>query len=90
MDSQNVTAPEWMILNVDFALKLSKYTSLKQFICLKLILKNFSTILHSQFNGHTLPVTPFNTVEVVTRKQLGHFENSKLPCNEKHFSQPRS
>ena len=33
-----------------------KLLSLK---CLKWILKNFSSILHSQFNYHTLPVTPF-------------------------------
>ena len=49
-----------MILKVDFVLKLSSFTSLKRFICLKWIIKNFSTILNSQFNYHTLPVTPFN------------------------------
>ena len=37
------------------------YTSLKRFKCLKWILKHFFTILHSQFNYHTLPVTPFNS-----------------------------
>ena len=42
-----------MILNVDFALNLSNYTSLKRLICLNK-LNNMS-----QFNGHTLPVTPF-------------------------------
>ena len=45
----------------DFALKLSNHTSLKRFIDLSLMNhKNYSTILHSQFNYHTLPpVTPF-------------------------------
>ena len=33
-----------MSLNVDFDLKLSNYRSLKRFICLEWILKNFSTI----------------------------------------------
>ena len=47
------------ILNVHFSLKFSNYTSLKRFLCLKWILKIFSTILHSQFKYHTLPVTPF-------------------------------
>ena len=47
-----------MILNVDFALKHSNYIFWKLFICLKLILIQ-STILHTQFNHHTLPVTPF-------------------------------
>ena len=35
IDAQNITMPKWMILNVDFALKLSNYASLKRFICLK-------------------------------------------------------
>ena len=39
-----------MILNVDFAPKLGNYTTLKFFICLKWIIKNFSTTLHYQFN----------------------------------------
>jgi len=43
-------------------LELSNYKSLKRLICLKRIVKNFSTILHSQFNYHTLPVTPFNAI----------------------------
>ena len=50
-----------MILNVYFALKLSNFRSLKRFICLKWILKNFSAILLSQFIHHILPVTPFKT-----------------------------
>ena len=33
--------PKLMILNVDYALKLSNYASWKRFICLKWILKNF-------------------------------------------------
>ena len=36
------------ILNVDFALKLRIYSSLKSFICLKWILKNLSTTLHTK------------------------------------------
>ena len=40
-----------MILKADFALKLSNYTSFIRFVCLKRILKNVSTILHSQFKG---------------------------------------
>ena len=40
--------------------QLSNYTSLKHFICLKSILKDFSAILHSQSNyAHALAVTPF-------------------------------
>ena len=35
------------------------YASWKRLICLKYILNNLSTILHTQFNLHTLPVTPF-------------------------------
>ena len=45
--------PKFMILNVDLILKLSNHTSWKRFICLKWILKNLSTLLH------TLPVTSF-------------------------------
>jgi len=37
--------PKLMILNVDFALKLSNFRSLKRVICLKWIFKNFYTIL---------------------------------------------
>ena len=49
--------------NVDFALKLSNYRSLKHFKCLKRILKNFFTILQYRFNHHKLPVTPFNKLQ---------------------------
>ena len=42
--------PKSTILNVDFALKLRIYRSLKSFIGLKWILKNLSTTLHTQFN----------------------------------------
>ena len=51
-----------MILNVDFALRLSNFTSLKRFKCLKWNLKNFSPILRSHFNYHTLPLTLFKVV----------------------------
>ena len=46
-------------LNVDLALKLRIYRSLKSFTCLKWILKNLSTTLHTQFNYFTKPVCPF-------------------------------
>ena len=63
--------PKWMILNVDFALKLRNYTTFYRFICLKYILKYFPTILHSHFNYHTLPVTPFNfSIKVFPQKQI--------------------
>ena len=48
-----------MILNDDFALKLRNYTSWKRFICLKWIQNKLSTTVHTQFNHHILPVTPF-------------------------------
>ena len=51
--------PKFMILNVDFSLKFSNYTSRKRFICLKLILKNLFTTLHTQFNNLAQPVCPF-------------------------------
>ena len=40
-------SPKSTILNVDFALKLRIYRSLKSVICLKWILKNLSTTLHT-------------------------------------------
>ena len=52
-----------MILNVNFRLKLSNYTLWKCFIYLKWFLNFFSTILHFQFNCHTLPVIPIKTPE---------------------------
>ena len=39
--------PKSTILNVDFGLKLRIYRSLKSLICLKWILKNLSTTLHT-------------------------------------------
>ena len=55
-----------MILKIDFALNLSNYTSLKRFIShSQMNPKKFSIILHSQFNYHTLPVTPFKGTESV-------------------------
>ena len=60
-----------MILNGDFMPQTQyTFTSLKRFICLKLILENFSTILHSQFNYHTSPVTPFNKCLTLTIPML--------------------
>ena len=47
-------------MNIEFALKLRFYRSLKSLICLKWIRKKFSTTLQTQFNYFTLPVTPFN------------------------------
>ena len=52
-----------MILNINFKLKLSNYTLWKCFIYLKWFLNFFSTILHFQFNYHTLPVIPIKTPE---------------------------
>ena len=48
-----------MILNVDFALKLSNFTSLRRFICLKKkSLEKFSIILSStNIHFQTLPLT---------------------------------
>ena len=54
MDSQNVTTQ-----SDDFELKLSNDTLLQH----QMYRKNFCTILHSQFNYHTLPVTPFKLRE---------------------------
>ena len=51
--------PKEGVLNVEFALKLRIYRSLKSLIWLKWIRKKFSTTLHTQFNYHTKPVTPF-------------------------------
>ena len=48
-----------MILNVDFALKLSNYTSVKRIYMSQMNPKKISAILHSQFNYHILPVTHF-------------------------------
>ena len=44
---------------IDFALKLSNYTPLKRFLCLKWILTNFSTNYILSSNNRTLPVIPF-------------------------------
>ena len=51
-----------MILNVDFALKFRNYSHIiKPFYMSQMNPKKFSTILYSQFNSYTLPVTSFNT-----------------------------
>ena len=70
VNSQNVTT----LMN-NFALKLSNYASLKRFSCLNWIPKKFSTILHSQFNYQTLPVTPFNLgyCKLGTLNEIGCF-----------------
>ena len=57
IDSQDVTT-QMDDFNVDCALKLCNYTSLKRFIRLNKILKS-SPIQHSQFYYYTLPFTPF-------------------------------
>ena len=54
--------PPKMILNVDFALKLSNYTSWKRFYMSQMNLNKFVHISTIQFNHHTLPVTPFKPV----------------------------
>ena len=57
---------KWMILNVDFALKLINYISLTSVKCLKpILIKNFSTIPHYQFNSHTLTVTPLKILTLL-------------------------
>ena len=71
-----------MILIVDFALKLRKYTLLKCFMCLQLTLKNFSTTLHSWFNYHTLPVTPF--------KKFGFFGTRFFQVSFQNFKESLS
>ena len=47
--------------------------------------KKFSTILHSQFNYHTLPVTPFNififgelSLKIYVNVRLGNVMNRKV------------
>jgi len=66
-----------MILNVDFALKLSNFTLFKRFIGLKWIL-NFSTIL-SQFNYHTLPVTPFKKISFLQKEKIIYVMSIERP-----------
>ena len=51
---------KWTIYE-DFKDWIWTFTLLKRLTCLKWILKHSSTILHSQFNHHTLPVTSFNS-----------------------------
>ena len=63
----NTYSPKFMILNVDFALKLSNYSLWKRFICLTRILKMLFTTLYTQFNHHTLPVTPFNLKQFIKK-----------------------
>ena len=69
--------PKSMILNVDFALKLRFYRSLKSFKCLKWIIKNLSTTLHTQFNYIAEPVCPFKTVlNLTSMKTLNDILNN--------------
>ena len=49
-NSENVSTPKVGVLNVEFALKLRIYWSLKSVICIKWIRKKFSTKLYTQFN----------------------------------------
>ena len=58
-NSESVSTPKSGVLNVDFALKFRIYRLLKSGICLKWILKKFSTTLRPQLNYLTQPVTPF-------------------------------
>ena len=44
---ENVSYPKVGVLNVEFVLKLRIYSFLKSLICLKLILKNLTTTLHT-------------------------------------------
>ena len=66
--------PKFKILNDDYALKLSNYTLWKRFICLKWIRKNLSTILHTQFNHHTMPVTSFSMNYLFTLQNWGFYK----------------
>ena len=54
----------------DFVFKLSEYSSHKRFIGLKWFIQIFSTILHFQFNYHTLPVNPFKDLQKVSCNPL--------------------
>jgi len=47
---ENISTPKVGVLNVEFALKLMIYRSLKNFICLNLIRKMSSRTLHTQIN----------------------------------------
>jgi len=49
-NSESVSTPKSGVLNVEFALILRIYRLLKSEICLKWILKKFSTTLHTQLN----------------------------------------
>ena len=51
-----------MILNVDFALKLSNYTSLKRYMSQMNPKKIFYNTMNTQFNHYTLPATPFKAL----------------------------
>ena len=54
-----------------------------RFQCLKWILEKFSTILHSQFNFHTMPVTPSNRKRISLPESIfraGKGFNLLLPC----------
>jgi len=46
----NSETPKVGVMNVEFALKLRIYRSLKSLLCLKWIRKKFFTTLHTQFN----------------------------------------
>jgi len=46
LNSENVSTPKVEVLNVEFALKLRIYRSLKSLICLKWIRKKFTPTLH--------------------------------------------
>ena len=49
-NSESVSTPKSGVVNVEFTLKLKIYRLLKSEICLKWILKKFSTALRPQFN----------------------------------------
>ena len=49
-NSENVATPKSGVLNDEFAIKLRIYRLLNSEICLKWILKKFSTTLRPQFN----------------------------------------
>ena len=69
-----------MLLNVDFALKLSNYTSLKRFKCLKGILNNFSTSLN--LNLTNLEVFNFDNFSEARNAQVTFVEKPEMKKNQ--------
>ena len=63
-NSENISTPKVGVLNIEFALKLRIYRSLKRLICLKWIRKKLSTTLYTQFNYLTYSLSlPLKSVK---------------------------